>query len=58
MLTDEQINDIARQKKAIRDEERSIKTLIELAETNPDEFEELQPICDFLNLFEIKVGEC
>jgi len=57
MLTDEQINDIARQKKAIRDEDRAIKTLIELAEANPDEFEELQPLCDFLNLFKITVGE-
>ena len=58
MLSDVQIEEIAHQNKETREEDRAIKKLIELSETNPKELEEFQSLCVFLNFFTIAIGDC
>ena len=58
MPSDVEINEILSQNKTVRDEERAVRSLIRLSETDAEEFEELQDICNFLNQFEITVGAC
>lgn len=57
MLPDADIDDIAAANQRSRDEDRAVKDLILISESEPEILTDFQEICDFLNQFKISVGE-